>query len=704
MDGMKSIDNGTYRLVLEESYPRVVRHEHIVSGASLGGERCAMAPRLYLFRTGDRAVATTDDESVRAVYTLAVTAGRAVYHAAVTWDGHPAAEFDLTIRLEREDATIRLENVVEHGCYRFMTVRLEHILSASTANPGSKLVTCGWQGRVLDPSKCKPQLIDYNYVGFTARQCGAVYRPDFMVTFDLPAFDDVFIQDVWAYTRTGAGEVLASLGAELMHRQRDVKGPYAPVWEPSAERRKETPPLPEPLLCGGGKEVRLHFIPGRTLDWPEAARHFQRVLAAGKQCEPRYNESTICKAQFAGKDSPHYSFVQAEDFLRRVNGITDGLKQVCYFTFWQHRGGDNGWPDLSVVNPAVGDKATLRRIVAEAGRYNAVVSFHCNFDEFDYDNENFDGYYVGRDFAGRLWHSGRWGLAQLFKISVPAYRQELEKAMARTVADYGIRETFHLDTYSGLPYMHDFHPDHPCNATDYTAAKVALLDWIRATYNIDTTSENLTDPFVGHIGHVWALFNWSDGWEGEEKVPFAQFIYHGAISWNSGAAGTGQAVLDSLIQGGGVGYEPPGDPPGTFNWVGLVDALYLVHQPYVALRNRRWTDYRHTGSVRRVDYEGVDSYIEVDDAQKTYRVVVDGKQVAENFHTVFPGRKTGSYLAFSLTDRELDWPAPEGWADGEVSALALTDTGPGLRRPARIVNGRLVMKLHAHEPVRLERA
>jgi hypothetical protein len=698
---MHCLEDKDYRMVLDDRFPRVRRFEHVPSGAILGGERCATEPRLYLFRTSDRAVATTDDEDVGAAYTLRIDGNRAVYHATVTWDGRPAAEFDLAISLQGQDASIRLEKVVEHGPCRFMTVRLEHIVSASTGNPGSKLVTCGWQGRVLDPAKCKPQLIDYNYVGFTARQCGAVYRPDFMVTFDLPAFDDVFIQDVWAYTRTGPGEVLASLGAELMHRQRDVKGSYAPAWEPPPERRKETPPLAEPILCGAGKEVRLHFMAGQALDWPEAARYFQRLLAAGKQCEPRYNESTICKAQFAGKDSPHYSFVQAEDFLRRVNGITDGLRQVCYFTFWQHRGGDNGWPDLSVVNPAVGDKATLRRIVAEAGQYNAVVSFHCNFDEFDYDNENFDGYYVGRDFAGRLWSSGRWGLAQLFKISVPAYRQELEKAMARIVADYNLRETFHLDTYSGLPYMHDFHPAHPCNATDYTAAKVALLDWIRATYNIDTTSENLTDPFVGHIGHVWALFNWSDGWEGEQKVPFAQFIYHGAISWNSGGAASDQAVLDGLIQGGGVGYEPPGDPPGTFNWVALVDALYLVHQPYLALRNRRWTDYRHTGSVRRVAYDGRDTFIEVDDEKKTYRVTVDGVLMAENFATVFPGRQAGTLLAYSRTDTDLDWPAPVGWADGDVPAVALTEVGPGLRRPARIAKGRLLMKLHAHEPVRL---
>lgn len=150
-----------------------------------------------------------------------------------------------------------------------------------------------------------------------------------------------------------------------------------------------------------------------------------------------------------------------------------------------------------------------------------------------------------------------------------------------------------------------------------------------------------------------------------------------------------------------MGYEPPGDPPGNFDRVALVDALYLVHQPYLALRNRRWKDYLHTGSLRRVTYEGRDSYIEVDDANKSYRVVVDGKLMAENFCTVFQGRQPGTLLAYSPKNSELDWPAPAGWADGTIPAVALTDVGPGLRRAARIENGRLRMTLHAHEPIRI---
>ena len=38
---------------------------------------------------------------------------------------------------------------------------------------------------------------------------------------------------------------------------------------------------------------------------------------------------------------------------------------------------------------------------------------------------------------------------------------------------------------------------------------------------LDMTSEGMTDPYLGHIGHVWSLFDYGKVWEGEEKIPFA---------------------------------------------------------------------------------------------------------------------------------------------------------------------------------------
>jgi len=91
----------------------------------------------------------------------------------------------------------------------------------------------------------------------------------------------------------------------------------------------------------------------------------------------------------------------------------------------------------------------------------------------------------------------------------------------------------------------------------------------------------------------------------------------------------------------------------------------------------------------------------VDDAKPGYRVVVDGTLIARDFTTVFPGPERGTYLACSRTDRDLNWLAPAGWKDGKVAAVELTESGPGIRVPAEVRKGRLLLTLKAHQPVHL---
>ena len=189
-------------------------------------------------------------------------------------------------------------------------------------------------------------------------------------------------------------------------------------------------------------------------------------------------------------------------------------------------------------------------------------------------------------------------------------------------------------------------------------------------------------------------------------MPFANFIYHGVASWNSGSAKDEAAILDSLIAGGGAGME---SLPATDNWLRNLDLLYLIQPVYTALRQRKWSDFRQAGGTRTVDYAprprspgGRGSFIEVNDEKKTYRVVVDGRLMAQDFATVFPSpRGKGAWLAYSRADRELDWPAPAGWKDGAVKGVTLTEGGPGIRVEGRIAKGRLRVALKARQPVRL---
>lgn len=693
---MNLLKNKFATLCLDERYPRILWFEGS-DGTRIQGEALAAAPRLYLFRKSDLATLTTDDANVRANYKLVIEGIRASYEAHVEIDGTPAADFDVRVDLDGDDAVIAMEHVREHGIYRFLTMRLPHIVSADSTDKDSLTVTCGWQGRLLDPKKCKPCMYDYSWHGSTARMCGASYRPGFMVTFDLPGYEDLLIQEVWQYTRISGARTLASLGAEMMHRQRNVEGAGGLVKQPPAWTHPHVKPLDEPILCAKSKEIRLHFIArkGKTLDWTDAARYFQMLVPKSWHPDQRYDNTLVYKNCPCGYKQPFMTFEQIGDIIRKVRNLTDGMKQVCYMPFFQYHGGDSGHPRMEPIYPPVGDKNMLLKVIKEVEKYDCILSFHDNLDQADLAAPWFDPKSISRDSTGQFFSGGYWGGVQLVQVSLPEAMPKIKKRIAKVVKTYGIHTTYHLDTHSGDCYRFDASPRHPYNATAFVEARFEMAREFEK-HGVNLTSECLMHPYLSYLGHVWALFNWGTLWEGEAAVPFANFIYHGTASWNSGNAGSEESILNALIQGGGSGVEFPNS-----KWPEVIDSLYLIQPVYMALRQRKWTGYSHKGSLRRVEH-GTDSYIEVDDEKKTYDVVIDGRRFARNFATVFPSpSRKGAWLAFSRRDCDLDWPVPAGIRNGPLKIVELTESGDGLRLEGEVKGGRLKLSLKASVPVRI---
>lgn len=707
---MQLLANSNVRVCLDDRWPRVLWYEQPKSGCRVPGEPQALAPRVYMFRAKDLATVTTDDDCVFAEYHLASVGGTAIYHAKVSVDDRPAAEFDVVVRLDGPDATIAFENVREFAGYYFLSIRFHRLVAACSRDADARVVTCGWQGRLLDPRVCKPNMTDYSWHGSVARHCGAAYRERFMVTFDMLGYEDLFIQEVRQQSRIAGAQTVASLGGELMHRQRTIEDPNLPLRRlPPPGKRPPVERLKIPLLCATRKQISLHFIAaskGRSLGWPDAARYFQSLLPKEWRCEPRYDKTVIYKnCVNLSRSGPLMTFEQAGELVRRIANLTDGMKQVCYITGMQP--GGRGTPNSFDIDPAVGDAKRLRQLIAQGRRDNAVISMHDLPTQADVDGKYFDPKWVARDTLGRMRDAGLWDGIQLVEVSPPEFLKELKKIPARLVREFGLHETYHCDTFGGFPFGFDANPRHPHNATECNQANFEFVKELRR-HGIDLTAESLCHAYVPWIGHVWALFNYAMTWEGEERVPFANYIYHGATSWNSGhgsipLAWYGKtptmedAIVAGLIQGGGAGIEFSDQ---STNPVAMIDALHLVQVPYAMLRNRKWTDYRRDGDTIRVQY-GKDSFIEANVATFTYRVVVDGETIAKDFTTVYPGPKTGTYLAYSRTDCDLDWPAPRGWKNGPIKAVILTETDPGVTVPARVERGRLRLHLRAHQPVRL---
>ena len=700
---MKVLTSSVLTVCLDERFPRIISYRTPDGSQSLVGQRLAAQPRLYLFEKSARRTFTSDDAEVVATYTFQAGVAKAMYQGAITVDGQAAAEFDVVMELAGADLVVRLQNVREHGTYRFLTIRFEHLVSATTLDPQSMLITCGFQGRLLDPAKCKPLLIDYSWVSFYARLCGAAYRPGLMVTIDIPGYEDLLVQEVWQYSRIADSESLSSLGAELMYRQREVGGPREYRFLPPADKMPDEEVLDEPLLCGKTKEVRLHAIcSGKAaLDWTDAARYFQSLLPAGAECNSRYDNTLVYKIMMARRERGLVSVSECEAIIRRVANLSDGAKQVCYLAFFQYKGEESGFPEMFEIYPPLGTKDDVRRLIQTGKTLNAVVSFHENLNVYENESPSFDPRYTMRTVNGRMFCGWVLDGFELFSISMPAFKEQAIDLLKRVFADYGITETYHLDTFNCAPYLFDANPRRPYNATQFVQSHLDILTEINKSCDVDITSEGLTEPFIGRIGHSWRLFAEGTAWEGEQVVPFANFIYHGAASWNSGTGTSEKDILDGLVQGGAAGVEFPSFNCGA---VELVDSLHLLQPPYGLLRHRRWTGYRKVGSIVRVDYAsagGRESFIEVDYAKPGYRVVVDGALVAEDFVTLYAGPRSGTHIAFSRNDRQLDWPAPAGWGEGSVPAITLTDSGPGLLVSAEVKNGRLKVSLKAHQPVRI---
>ncbi len=702
---------------LDRRFPRVICYDDAKSGTRILGQVEASLPRVHVYCRAERREITSDDLGVETTYLCQAGPKEALYSGSVSVNGVKAADFELHFSLEGCDMVVRLGNVREHAGFFFLSTRLERLASAASDDGDSRVVTGVFQGRVLDPAKCKPRLLDFNWCYFTARPCGAAYRPSFMVTVDtnINGYEDLLVNDVKEYTRVAEGRTIASLGVEMMHRQRNLNGKPTDlkIYTPENKASRVIPGV-EPFLCAPEKETRLHFISaskGKSLDWTDAARYFQTLLPAESKCHPLYDGALVYKINMSHREKPYLTFDEALDIIRQVHNVTGGMRQVCYLTYFQSRGGETDYPEVWKIFPPLGDKEMLLRVMKEARQYNAIVSFHQNLDVYDAEADCVDGKYIARDCNGRMYNGGYWHPNQLLRISLPNYRAKARKHIDRLIKEYGISQTYHLDQYSGDPYAFDANPRHPWPAKAFVQGKLEILEDFNAR-GINVTSECLTHPYVGHIGHSWSLFNSDKYWEGEQSVPFTQFVYHHATSWNSSKADTTDTILDSLVQGGGCGLcWPAGDfivaearidiiPTP---WAQVLDALYLLQHPYMMLRGAKWTNSISKGSVRRIEY-GPNSHIEVDDERKTYSVVVDGRTVAEDFVTVVPAPDGKGVIAYARQDTDLNWPAPEGWRNGKLKAAGLTLSGEGVRLNAVVDGGKLKIQLKSRQPVRLEQA
>ncbi len=663
-----TVGQGALKLVLDAEQPRAVTWR--LGDQSLPGDPELASPLVRVLAVADGTAQLAGRAPYAVTWTVRAEAAAVTYHGTVSRDGQPAVEFDLVYSVGDGQAEVTLANVVERAGQQLLAVETGRLVATGAAG---KLALPWHAGRLVDPRRAEPAERRFGLDWFSQMLAGVVHGGQLAAAVSLPGLDDRLVATVdngWA-----------ALGASFEHRV--------------AAR----PPVPS-LRLTERTSARLQFtrVAGRAADWLDGAR----LLRAQVTARPwrGYRDATIYKIFCDDPKAKQYTtFDQALALVRQVHHLTDGLPQIAYLVGWQHTGHDTGYPDVFTVNQRLGGLAALRRVMAEAAKYGAVLSFHDNYDDAYEHSPAWDPAIISRDPAGNLQQGGVWsgGQSYILSFSPPAVAQAIER-VERTLATYPIRDSYHIDVLTAALRRYDFNPRQPASGTVTWAGKRAIV----AAFNrhgVDVTSEGFMAPAVGVIGHAWHLMRSREPlFSAEERIPFTPFVYHGHATWGGGVGGETD-YLDALLYGGTYSADFTARTP----LKDILDRIYLLHLPFRLLREREATSYTATGTKRRMSY-GEDSFVEVDEATRQYQVVVDGRLVARNFSIFTPSANGAAWLAYARAAGPVDYPAPPGWSDGTtLDIVELTPDGPGATRTAPVANGRVQLELKANVPVAVRR-
>jgi len=243
-----------------------------------------------------------------------------------------------------------------------------------------------------------------------------------------------------------------------------------------------------------------------------------------------YHQMLVYKVMNCIKDAQgnmkevYLTFEQTLDAVRKMYNMTCGIPQVLYLTGWQYEGHDSKYPSWAEVNRHLKRPEnktaleSLRWLMREATKYNALVSLHINMFDAYPESPLWDLYVekdiIAKDKEGKVIPGKEWSGMASYQIS---YTQEWKLGLAQKRID-GLLDmlpelkeskTIHIDAFLGVrpadqqglisPYL------------GYTKEQEAATQ--RKIYRywrdrgIDVTSEWViglrTDRFVGLQPWAW---------------------------------------------------------------------------------------------------------------------------------------------------------------------------------------------------------
>ncbi len=596
-----------------------------------------------------------------------------------------------TLRFAAKDAQhlrVTMENVREARGMELLEVHLPSLLAA--AGQGLSIAEFYGGGRLIQVAQTPPMHVRHPY---DTRNAAAMIRECGVLALESPCIDDGLTVSVREVNGVKSGEI----GCVLVHR---VRG------------------------RGSVPSIRVEHDHGVTVcaversfgppSWQAVARFWQQDVAAGTG-HALYNRALVTKflatwgpaprADQVHDDSPQavtqlnkvLPFEEIGKILRKLDHLLDGMPKVAYIGGFQRDGFDADYPFVYDTDPRAGTVSQLQQVIRDGGEHHAIVGLHDNYDS-DVAGEHYDARIVCMDERGQPWRGWIWAGGLDYIVSPSKYEASglMQERVEKTIALYGLRDSYHIDVLTSELRRYDFDPACPASAQRNLAGKLAIIEAYNR-HGIDITSETVLHPFVGKIGYgLWLRDDRKDLlFPGEEYIPLTAMVYHGVTGY-CGQSGNPTDMLWALVRGNQYFFEENHTSSENLRWV------YLQTLPLGLLHARRIEDIRMHGPECTVLY-GKDTRITVNFALKTYEILVDGDVVGKDWATLAPGFRPDTWLAYSLQGGDFRMRAPGGLS-GPLSARVLTEEGPGESLPCWLEDGVVCMETPALTPVRIMKA
>lgn len=540
---------------------------------------------------------------------------RLVYPCSAVYSAQTIAKFNLAYEVCSEGFKVELFGVKHIDNYRLLEIEIPHLLI--TNHPEAQIIEVR-AGHVFRLSTEKSLRQRWNAGNFPVPHA-ILFNPDALAVLEpVNTAEDIIIG-----IDKNSGKSIAYLGVVLRVGRGGIR--FLQVQDLSSikvnflVRRKNRPSL---RWTDGAKLIRKD-VPNMLND----------MYIDGMVYKIFCDDPTQHKPKNKGKRNKNiFDFNKLREFFRLANRLTDGTPQIAYLVGWQNEGHDSKYPYIEKVNPRLGTYEQLSELFEIAKQNNITLSFHDNYDDVYLDSPAWDEKIVTINSNGNLMKGGVWSGGQSYLVGHAKYvaSGKAVKRIERTLSLYPIRKSYHLDVLS-ITTRDDFDPDHPAGSPSNMEAKRQIVREFDRR-GVDITSEAVTWFFRDVQHHSYHL--WTRGRLLDESLPILSFIFHGKMTYGSfnpvHREGQSEAEIEAIsILQGGIWDD---DLSMADVSAQLCKAFYKCWVPFHVLARREMQDYLDQPHPK-VIYDN-DSYVELP-TPKTYRVVVDGMEIANERYSIY---------------------------------------------------------------------